>query len=250
MTEQSPENTQFFLTAAMPCPYLEGREERKLFTHLSGRRASMLHHLLSEHGFRRSQNLIYRPACEGCSACQATRIVAQEFQPAKRHKRNLTRNADIVGEELLPRVTAEQYDLFKSYLAARHQGGGMTQMSFVDYEYMVEDTPVDSMLVEYRLASGDGTAGQLAGVALSDVMAEGLSMVYSFFDPDMESRGLGTYMILDHIRRVQKAGLKYVYLGYWVPESRKMAYKAEFKPLEVQSGHSGWRRLTPRPGAV
>lgn len=248
MTEQSPENTQFFLTAAMPCPYLEGREERKLFTHLSGRRASMLHHLLSEHGFRRSQNLIYRPACEGCSACQATRIVAHEFEPAKRHRRNLRRNADIAGQELLPRVTAEQYELFKAYLAARHEGGGMTQMSFVDYEYMVEDTPVDSILVEYRLTEADGGA-RLAAVALSDVMAEGLSMVYSFFDPAMESRGLGTYMILDHIRRVRKAGLKYVYLGYWVPESPKMAYKADFKPLEVQSGHSGWHRLPPETGA-
>lgn len=243
MTEQSPENTQFFLTASMPCPYLEGREERKLFTHLTGRRATVLHQLLSEHGFRRSQNLIYRPACEGCSACQATRIIANEFTPAKRHKRNLKRNDDIVGEELMPRVTAEQYDLFKSYLGTRHAGGGMTQMSFLDYEYMVEDTPVDSMLVEYRLTAADGTAGELVGVALSDVMAEGLSMVYSFFNPQLESRGLGTYMILDHIKRVQRASLKYVYLGYWVPNSPKMAYKAAFKPLEIQTGHSGWTRL-------
>lgn len=243
MTDQSPENTQFFLTAAMPCPYLEGREERKLFTHLTGRRASMLHHVLSEHGFRRSQNLIYRPACERCSACQALRIVTQEFTPSPRHRRNLKRNKDIVGTELLPRVTAEQYDLFLAYLNARHQGGGMTQMSYVDYEYMVEDTPVNSMLIEYRLANDDGGEGQLVAVALSDVMNEGLSMVYSFFDPELGSRGLGNFMILDHIRRAQEAGLKYVYLGYWVSESPKMAYKASFGPVEVQSGALGWEKL-------
>jgi len=240
MTDQTPENTQLFLTAAMPCPYLPGRQERKLFTHLTGRRAATLHHLLSDNGFRRSQNLIYRPACDGCSACQSVRIVAQGFEASARYRRILKANADIAVEVCQPRATAEQFALFKRYLEARHAGGGMTQMSFVDYEYMVEDTPVQTVVVEYRLA----TAGRpLVAVALTDVMPDGLSMVYSFFDPALSSRSLGNLLILDHIQQVKLAGLSYVYLGYWVKDSPKMAYKGRFRPLEVQRGPLGWRRL-------
>jgi len=241
MTDQTPENTQLFLTAAMPCPYLPGRQERKLFTHLTGRRATSLHHLLSDNGFRRSQNLIYRPACDGCAACQSVRIVAQEFVPSARYRRVLKANADIAVEVCQPRATAEQYALFKRYLEARHAGGGMTQMSFVDYEYMVEDTPVQTVLVEYRLRSQPGQP--LVAVALTDVMPDGLSMVYSFYDPDLEKRGLGNLLILDHIEQVKLAGLTYVYLGYWVKDSPKMAYKGRFHPLEVQRGPLGWTRI-------
>lgn len=241
MTDQTPENTQLFLTAAMPCPYLPGRQERKLFTHLTGRRAASLHHLLSDNGFRRSQNLIYRPACDGCSACQSVRIVAQEFEPTARYRRVLKLNADIAVEVCQPRATAEQYGLFKRYLEARHSGGGMTQMSFVDYEYMVEDTPVQTVVVEYRLKTR--LDHPLVAVALTDVMPDGLSMVYSFYDPDLDKRGLGNLLILDHIEQVKLAGLSYVYLGYWVKDSPKMAYKGRFHPLEVQRGPLGWKRL-------
>ena len=238
MTDQTPETTQLFLTAAMPCPYLPGRQERKLFTHLTGRRASSLHHLLSENGFRRSQNLIYRPACEGCNACQSVRIVAGAFEPSKRYRRVLRDNSDVVIDVRSTRATSEQYDLFKRYLESRHSGGGMNQMSFVDYEYMVEDTPVQSVLVEYRLR--DDPEQRLIAVALTDVMPDGLSMVYSFYDPDLAHRSLGTFLILDHIAQVRSAGLSYVYLGYWVKDSPKMAYKAQFRPLEVQKGTLGW----------
>ena len=241
MTDQTPENTQLFLTAAMPCPYLPGRQERKLFTHLTGRRAASLHHLLSDNGFRRSQNLIYRPACDGCSACQSVRIVAQEFQPSARYRRILKANADVAVEVCQPRATAEQFALFKRYLDARHAGGGMTQMSFVDYEYMVEDTPVQTVVVEYRLTSHPQRP--LVAVALTDVMPDGLSMVYSFYDPLLDKRGLGNLLILDHIQQVKLAALTYVYLGYWVKDSPKMAYKGQFRPLEVQRGPLGWRRL-------
>lgn len=242
--DQTPESAQFFLTAPSPCPYLDGKQERKLFTHLSGRRASALHHLLSDHGFRRSQNLIYRPACLDCDACQSVRIRAKDFQPATRHRRNLKRNADIAAEVVAPIVTTEQYGLFKRYLEARHDGGGMTQMSYLDYEFMVEDTPVHSVLVEYRLTEDgpDGAAGQLVAVALTDPLPDGLSMVYSFFDPQMSRRGLGTMMILDHIARARLAG-GYLYLGYWVKNSPKMAYKVAFQPLEVQRGSRGWLPL-------
>ena len=241
MTDHTPENTQLFLTAAMPCPYLPGRQERKLFTHLSGRRAGVLHTLLTDNGFRRSQNLIYRPACEGCNACQSVRIVAKHFSPSARFRRVLRLNADVRGEVRPARATPEQYALFRRYLEARHAGGGMTQMSYIDYEYMVEDTPVQSVLVEYRLAGRPDRP--LIAVALTDVMANGLSMVYSFYDPTMARRGLGNFLILDHVRQVRLAGLSYVYLGYWVQESPKMAYKGQFRPLEVQRGPLGWRRL-------
>lgn len=241
MTDQTPETTQLFLTAAMPCPYLPGKMERKLFTHLSGRRASMMHHLLSDNGFRRSQNLIYRPACEGCTACQSVRIVANAFEPNKRFRRVKKANADLSVEVQPTVATLEQFDLFKRYLDARHVGGGMTQMSYQDYEFMVEDTPVQSVLVEYRIA--DLPDQPLVAVALTDVMADGLSMVYSFYDPDLAHRSLGTFLILDHIGQVCSAGLDYVYLGYWVSESPKMAYKRDYRPLEVQRGSMGWSRL-------
>lgn len=241
MTDQSPENTQLFLTAATPCPYLPGRQERKLFTHLTGRRAAALHHLLSDNGFRRSQNLIYRPACDGCSACQSVRIVADRFDFTKGYRRILNANADITARVCPPRATAEQYGLFRRYLETRHAGGGMNQMSYVDFEYMVEDTPVQSVLVEYR--QGPLPTDPLVAVALTDVMPDGLSMVYSFYDPALKHRGLGNLLILDHIKQVRQTGLNYVYLGYWVKDSPKMAYKARFKPLEVQMGPLGWRPL-------
>lgn len=241
MTDHSPENTQLFLTAPMPCPYLPGREERKLFTHLTGRRAASLHHVLSDNGFRRSQNLIYRPACEGCAACQSVRIAAHRFTPSARFRRVLRANDDLAVEIRPPAATAEQYDLFRRYLEHRHAGGGMTQMSPVDFEYMVEDTPVQSVLVEYRLRADP--AGRLMAVALTDVMPDGLSMVYSFFDPEASRRGLGNFIILDHIAQTRAAGLPYVYLGYWVENSPKMAYKKLFQPLEVQKGPLGWRPL-------
>src|SRR3569623_680330 len=194
MTDQTPENTQLFLTAPMPCPYLPGKQERKLFTHLTGRRASSLHALLSDNGFRSSQNLIYRPACEGCAACQSVRILAREFETTKRYRRILNLFADNEVGARPPRATAEQFGLFKRYLEARHTGGGMTAMNFVDYEYMVENTPVQTVLVEYRL--GGDPEKPLVAVALTDVMPDGLSMVYSFFTPDLQARGLGTLLIL------------------------------------------------------
>ena len=244
MTNQSPENTQFFLTAPMPCPYLPGREERKLFTHLSGRRAGALHHLLSDSGFRRSQNLIYRPACDGCAACRSVRILAKQFDYKPRWKRILKTNADVTATVMPARSSPEHYALFRRYLERRHAGGGMTQMSYVDFEYMVEDTPVQTVLVEYRLARGR----QLVAVALTDVLPDGLSMVYSFFDPDLTERSLGSQVILDHVRRVAEAGMSYVYLGFWVKDSPKMAYKAQFQPLEVQNGSLGWCRVEDAAG--
>lgn len=240
MTEHHPENTQFFLTSESPCPYLPARRERKLFTHMAGRRAQAMHSLLSEYGFRRSQNIVYRPACDACSACKSVRIEAEAFSPKRRHKRILARNSDIIATLVPPEATAEQFELFSRYLSHRHPDGGMAEMGRLDYEYMVEDTPVETMMVEYRIDFGDQP---LVGVGLTDIMPDGLSMVYSFFDPDLRDRSLGHFMILDHIERTRTNGLSYVYLGYWVKGSPKMAYKAEYEPLQVQTGALGWGRL-------
>ena len=246
MTNQPTQSPQFFLTAPSPCPYLEGELERKVFTHLVGDKASELNDLLTQGGFRRSQNIAYRPACESCRACVSVRILANEFEPTKSMKRIMRRNRDLISSEYPAEPSSEQYSLFRHYLDARHHRGGMSDMTVLDYAMMVEDTHVDTRVIEYRVKTADSAVtgksdGPLVATALSDVMADGMSMVYSFFDPDLEDRSLGTYMILDHIRRTRQRGLQHVYLGYWVHGSRKMEYKTRFKPQEHLLAR-GWER--------
>ena len=247
MTHQPKQSPQFFLTAPSPCPYIEGEFERKVFTHLVGDKAHELNDLLTQGGFRRSQNIAYRPACETCRACVSVRILANEFQPTKNMKRVSARNADLIGAEHKAEPSSEQYSLFRTYLDARHKRGGMSDMTVLDYAMMVEDTHVDTRVIEYRRRGPDSFItgkgqGELIAVALSDRMGDGLSMVYSFFHPDMEDRSLGTFMILDHIQRARALGLPHVYLGYWVNGSRKMGYKVRFKPQE-HLGPQGWDRV-------
>ncbi|WP_417417552.1 arginyltransferase [Hoeflea sp.] len=242
---------QFFLTAPSECPYLEGQSERKVFTHLVGEKASELNDLLTQGGFRRSQNIAYRPACETCRACISVRILANEFKLSRSMRRNKALNADLVAAEYHAEPSSEQFKLFRRYLDSRHQSGGMADMSIGDYAMMVEDSHVDSRIIEYRVRTeGDGLqeqpAGELLAVALTDRMGDGLSMVYSFYNPDATARSLGTYMILDHIERAQALGLPHVYLGYWVKGSRKMEYKTRFLPQEHLMAQ-GWQRYTPEP---
>ncbi|WP_173932123.1 arginyltransferase [Chelativorans sp. Marseille-P2723] len=249
MTQHTVQSPQFFLTAPSPCPYLEGQFERKVFTHLVGSKAPELNDLLTQGGFRRSQNIAYRPACETCRACVSVRILAQEFHPTRNMKRILKRNEDLIGTTHSAEPSTEQYSLFRAYLDARHRQGGMSDMTVLDYAMMVEDTHVDTKVIEYRrrgpdsFVTGKGV-GDLLAVALTDQMSDGLSMVYSFYDPDLEDRSLGTFMILDHLRRANSAGLPHVYLGYWVNGSRKMSYKVRFRPQE-HLGPSGWVRYGP-----
>jgi len=244
MTDHSPTDVQFYLTAETPCPYLPERYERKLFTNLTGRRATDLHNMLSQHGFRRSQNIAYRPACEGCNACQSARVISDLFKPNSTQRRIARKNLDIEGVEVFPQATQEQYVLFKKYLRARHAEGGMSEMSHLDYEFMVEDTPVNSVVMEYRLLSDDRELnGSLIGVALTDILPDGISMVYSFFDPDFPKRSLGQFMILDQLDRARRDNLPYLYLGYWVKNSPKMTYKSNFKPLEVLGDGDDWQIL-------
>ena len=233
MTQHSRDTPQFYLTAPSPCPYLPGREERKVFTHLVGEKAGELNNLLTHGGFRRSQSIAYRPACEGCKSCVSVRVIAEEFRPTRNMRRVLERNADVVGDMRVAVPTSEQYSVFRGYLDSRHRDGGMADMTVLDYAMMVEDSHEETRVVEYRLrGSSERGSGPLLGVALTDILSDGLSMVYSFYDPDFDTRSLGTFMILDHIARARDMGLAYVYLGYWVKGSPKMDYKGRFLPQE------------------
>jgi arginine-tRNA-protein transferase len=246
LTQHSRDTPQFYLTAPSPCPYLPGQEERKVFTHLVGERAPELNNLLTHGGFRRSQSIAYRPACERCRACVSVRVIADEFRPTRNMRRVLDRNSDLIGEMRVGVPTSEQYSVFRAYLDARHYDGGMADMTVLDYAMMVEDSHVQTRLVEYRRRGPDAGItgrgeGDLLAVALTDVLKDGLSMVYSFYEPEFGPRSLGTYMILDHIARARRMGLAYVYLGYWVRDSRKMDYKGRFLPQE-RLAPEGWLR--------
>jgi len=239
---------RFFVTSPAPCPYLVGKTERKVFTELSGQHASDLNDALGRIGFRRSQAVAYRPSCIDCSACVSVRVVTGEFQPSATQRRMLKRHADLEVTACKPWATEEQYALLRRYLKRRHPDGGMVGMDESDFADMVEQSPVKTYVVEYREPGEGGRPGRLVGACLTDQQGDGLSMIYSFFEPDEAARsGLGTYIILDHIIRAARAGLPYVYLGYWVEGSNRMAYKTGFRPLE-RLGRDGWRRMDELQG--
>jgi arginine-tRNA-protein transferase len=212
--------------------------ERKLFTALQGENAEQLNDALSQQGFRRSQNVLYRPSCAECSACLSARIRVADFRPSRSQKRTLKRNARLSRRASSPWATEEQFSLFRRYLDTRHADGGMADMDVFEFAAMIEETPIRSRVVEYT----DTTTGELTAVSLTDVLEDGLSMVYSFYAPDLQPQSLGTFMILDHVQIALEAGLPYVYLGYWVPGSPKMGYKANFSGLEVYS-QGAWQPM-------
>ncbi len=239
MRHTLPIAPQFYVTAPQPCPYLDGRMERKLFTALQGEHAQRLNDTLSKQGFRRSQNVLYRPSCAECSACLSARIRVADYAPSRSHTRILKRNQHLRRNVTSPWATEDQFTLFRRYLDARHADGGMADMDIFEFAAMIEETPIKSRVIEYTAPppAGDG-ARVLIAVCLTDVFDDGLSMVYSFYDPDLAADSLGTQVILDHIDIAREAGLPYVYLGYWVPGSKKMGYKASFKGLEIyKAGH-------------
>lgn len=247
MTKIVTDAHQFYLTAPSPCPYLPGKHERKVFTHLAGPSSTELHDLLTQGGFRRSQGIAYRPACESCMACVSVRVCVDLFRPSDSMRRVRKANADLVGRFRPAQATSDQYSVFRRYLDSRHAEGGMAHMSVLDYALMVEDSHVDSGIIEYRRRGPDSAitgrdAGDIIACALTDVLSDGLSMVYSFFDPDLSDRSLGTFMILEHIERARKLGKPYVYLGYWVEGSPKMDYKGRFRPQERLTP-KGWLRV-------
>jgi len=237
MRHTLPIAPQFYVTAPQACPYLEGRMERKLFTALQGEHAQRLNDTLSKQGFRRSQNVLYRPSCAECSACISARIRVADFVPSRTQKRVMRRNAGLERNATSPWATEDQYALFRSYLDKRHADGGMADMDIFEFAAMIEETPIRSRVIEYTRPNLAQESGRhLAAVCLTDLLDDGLSMVYSFYDPDLMDASLGTYVVLDHIAIAREAGLPYVYLGYWVPGSRKMGYKAKFDALEIYKG--------------
>jgi arginyl-tRNA--protein-N-Asp/Glu arginylyltransferase len=217
MRHTLPIAPQFYVTAPQACPYLDGRTERKLFTALQGEHAQKLNDTLSKQGFRRSQNVLYRPSCAECSACLSARIRVADFVPNRSQKRILKKNAHLRRNATSPWATEEQFQLFRRYLDSRHADGGMADMDIFEFAAMIEETPIKSRVIEYTRPAREGERGRpLAAVCLTDVFDDGLSMVYSFYDPD--------------------------YLGYWVPGSRKMGYKAGFAAVEIYKA-GNWQDL-------
>lgn len=231
---------RFYVTSASPCPYLPGQIERKGFTHLTQDNPDALHDQLSRAGFRRSQGVAYRPACPTCNACRSVRVDVPNFVPSRNQRRVIRANADLVRKPVEARANREYFRLLKSYLRSRHDGGGMSDMGYREFCAMVNDSPVQTLMFEYRIGAADDAP--LAAVSLTDVLRDGFSMVYTFFDPSLRRRSLGSYMILDHIKHARELGLPHLYLGYWIKNSEKMDYKRRFQPLEVLDG-GRWRPL-------
>lgn len=241
---------RFFVTSPQPCPYIPGRHERKVFTELTGGHAVELNDALAKIGFRRSQGVAYRPSCLDCSSCISVRVLTEEFEPNVSQRKLLKRHADLEVTANQPWATDEQFQLLRRYLDRRHPVGGMTGMDEIDFADMVEQTAVDSFVIEYREPSKGGRPGKLVGACLTDQQNDGLSMIYSFFETEDDARpGLGNFIILDHILRAANAGLPHVYLGYWIKGSQRMDYKVRFGPLE-RLGPDGWHRYDPHAEVV
>ncbi|WP_179379654.1 arginyltransferase [Jannaschia marina] len=244
MRHSLPLTPQFYVTAPQACPYIDGRRERKLFTALQGSGAGALNDKLSKQGFRRSQNVLYRPSCADCTACLSARIRVAGFAPNRSQRKTARRNEHLRREITSPWATEDQYALFRRYLNARHANGGMADMDIFEFAAMIEETPVRTRVIEYWDDGPTATGGTpvLRAVCLTDVLDDGLSLVYSFYDPDLPQASFGTHVILDHVDIAREAGLPFVYLGYWVPGSPKMGYKAQFEALEIFKGRD-WQPI-------
>ncbi len=232
---------EFYVTAPQPCPYLPGRFERKIFTHLTPDRPRGLVDGLLKGGFRRSQNIAYMPYCDNCAACVPVRIVVNEFEPRRSLAKVWRLNSDIAARRVSGRPTLEQFSLFRAYIEARHPQGGMADMTLLDYSMMVQDTAVETVLTEYRQERPGCPARPLVAAVLCDRLSDGTSLVYSFYEPDLDGRSLGSYIILEQIAFARSRGIPYVYLGYWIGGSKKMAYKTRFSPQEHLTP-AGWVR--------
>ena len=220
---------RFYSTREAPCPYISDKLERKVFTELDSdeREPVQIHEALTAAGFRRSHGIAYKPICKNCSACIPVRVRVAEFTPTRSMRRVLLANQHLVADEKPAYASSDQYEIFAKYVSSRHAESGMADMNFADYTAMVEESPIETSIVEYR-----DNSGVLVGAALIDHLKDGLSMVYSFFDPACTRQSLGTFMILWHITTAVERGLDYVYLGYWIQNSRKMGYKVRFQPIE------------------
>jgi arginine-tRNA-protein transferase len=230
---------RFYRSMPSPCPYIPGQIERKLFTRLDGGGTAELNATLTRAGFRRSHDIVYRPVCPACQACVPVRIPAEQFQPNRTQKRILKRNADLTLVERPAIASEEQYQLFSAYQRGRHADGDMARMSFLDFRAMIQDGSADSRVLELR----DSRNG-LLGAMLVDTLSDGLSAVYSFFDPAAQRRSLGTYIVLAALNLLHRQQHPFLYLGYWIAKSRKMAYKSRFHSLQ-KLGPAGWVTVEP-----
>ena len=229
-------STSFFVTSPLPCPYLDGQVERRLVAELKGGEDGVsLHDTLSRVGFRRSHGIVYAPICPSCIACKAVRTVVGEFKPSVSQRRVKRINKDIVVNKRPALATHEQYALFVKYQESRHTGGDMATMDYYDYQALIEETTVNTFILEYR------DLDHLVGACIVDEMADGLSAVYSFFDPTNKRKSLGTLIIMALFDLALQYSLPHVYLGYWVSGSQKMSYKEKFQPLEYYNGNE-WTR--------
>ena len=230
---------RFYRSMPSPCPYIPGQIERKLFTRLDGGGTAELNATLTRAGFRRSHDIVYRPVCPACQACVPVRIPTETFAPNRTQKRILKRNADLPLVERPARASEEQFPLFSAYQRGRHADGDMARMSFIDFRAMIQDGSADSRVLELR----DGRNG-LLGAMLVDTLGDGLSAVYSFFDPAADRRSLGTFIVLAALNLLRLKQHPFLYLGYWITKSRKMSYKSRFHPLQ-RLGPAGWVSVEP-----
>ncbi len=217
---------QLRLSMRSECPYLFGQTEQRVAVDINKNPAQ--HDQLAKAGFRRVENWVYKPACPACNACMPWRVDCNAFQPSRNMARIWRTNLDLKRSIAPSRVTEEHFNLFNRYIKARHAEGQMAQMTRDEFLSMIENSPIETLLINYHTFDK-----RLAATVLTDVQDDGLSAVYSFFDPQENTRSLGTFIILDLIDRCRAAQLPWLYLGYYVENSEKMMYKARFQPAEI-----------------
>ncbi len=220
-------NLKLFATAPHPCSYLDHQQATTLFVDPDAKVDTQLYSQLSQMGFRRSGSHLYRPHCDRCQACISSRVPVKLFKPSRSQKRCLKRNKDITCSLVDDITSDEHYALYEAYINTRHQDGDMYPATRIQYDAFLNSEWGVTQHIEYRIGT------RLIGLATCDLLEDGLSAVYTFFDPEEANRSLGVFSILAQIQQAERLNLHYVYLGYWIRECNKMAYKTQYNPLEL-----------------